>query len=160
MLKSIRSWKNKRKHAMPKILMVDDDDVLRRIYSRYLKEEGFEVLEASNGEQALLEFSKQKFDVILLDIRMPISNGQMLIPALQQFHPHAKIIVSSCYDLDFQKEMIGDAEDYFNKSEGCRALVSRIRHVLSEPRDKQSGERIKIHRSVEGRALTVQKLRD
>jgi DNA-binding response OmpR family regulator len=121
-----------REHEKPKVLIVDDDDSLRQIYARYLSAEGFQVAQASNGEQALLDFQDSRLDAILLDIRMPVANGQVLMPALQKSHPHAHIIISSCYDLDFQKEMIGGADSYFNKAEGCRALLGKLKAVLAK----------------------------
>ncbi len=120
------------KNEISKVLIVDDDKDLRRIYSRYLSHDGFKVLEASNGEQALLEFCEEEIDVILLDIRMPVANGQVLLPALQRFHPQSKIIVSSCYDQNVQKEMIGGAFDYFNKAEGYKVLLPKIKTAISQ----------------------------
>ena len=114
----------------PKILIVDDDKDLRRIYSRYLAAEGFKVLEADNGEQVVLEFSDEKLDIILLDIRMSVASGMILAPQLRYFHPDAKVIVFSCYAKDLQKQMIKDADDYFDKAEGCKALLSKIRTLI------------------------------
>ena len=119
------------KDSSRKILIVDDNKDLRHIYSRYLTGEGFEIFEAQNGEEALLNFRDKKIDLILLDIRMPIANGQVLIPALRQFYPQAKIIISSCYDETVQKEMIVGATDYFNKSEGYRKLLPKINAVFN-----------------------------
>ena len=115
---------------MPSVLIVDDDDALRKIYARYLTAEGFKLFEASNGEQALLKFGNETIDVILLDVRMPVANGQILIDSLQHFHPEAKIIVFSCYDQAVQKKMIKTADDYFDKSEGCQSLLLKIKTIL------------------------------
>jgi DNA-binding response OmpR family regulator len=116
---------------MPKILIVDDDSALRKIYARYLAHAGFEVLEARNGEEALLHPQDEAIDVILLDLRMPVAGGFILQAALEHKHPSAKMIVSSCYELEFQKALIKNAEGYFNKSEGCAALLAKIHTVLS-----------------------------
>lgn len=120
---------------MPKILIVDDESSLRQIYGRFLREEGFETFEAWNGEQALLGFQGENIDVILLDIQMPVANGHVLVDALQHFHPDAKIIVASCYPLDVQKGLIKNAQEYFDKSEGCWGLLAKIKAVLSEDPD-------------------------
>ncbi len=115
-----------------KILIIDDDKGLRQIFVRYLSAHGFEVLEASNGGEALSNFSQEAIDVILLDIRMPAVDGQELMPALKASHPDAKVIISSCHSLESQKKMIGNAEDYFDKSAGCSALLSKIRAIASQ----------------------------
>ena len=116
---------------MPRILIVDDDESLKKIYSRFLIAEGFNVIKARNGEEALLISGEKNIDVILLDIRMPIVNGLIAASALQQCYPNAKTIVFSCYSVEFQKKMVTDADGYFNKSEGCIALLSKIQSVLS-----------------------------
>ena len=115
---------------MPKVLIVDDDKDLRRIYANYLAEEGFDTLEAEKSEQAWEEFRDQNLDVILLDIQMPLPDYQQLIPAIRQSHSHAKIIVFSCYDLMFQRMTVKNADDYFNKTEGTELLVSKIKNIL------------------------------
>ena len=115
----------------PRILIVDDDASLRRLYMDFLTSEGFEVQEISDGEQVLLGSRGMDFDVVLLDIHMPGVDGLALAPAIQRLHPNVKIIVSSCHDLHMQKKMVGDAADYFNKSDGCFALLAKIKAVLS-----------------------------
>jgi len=57
------------------ILLVDDDFTLREMYGERLKTEGFQIIQASDGEEALLMAKKNKPNVILLDIMMPKING-------------------------------------------------------------------------------------
>lgn len=114
---------------MPLILLVDDDKDFRKIYSRYLVEDGYEVLEAADGEQALRPAAIEP-DLILLDMRMPDINGLELLPKLRDRHPRSKIIVTSSYDTSFQKDLISGADGYFDKADGCRALSKAIRAFL------------------------------
>ena len=115
--------------ASARVLIVDDDDGLRRVYKRYLSEEGFRVAEAGSAEQAL--GLAESPDVILLDIRMPATDVRRLMESLQERHPSAKILVFSCHDLRAQKELLQGAEHYFDKADGCEALVSKLRTMLS-----------------------------
>jgi CheY-like chemotaxis protein len=115
---------------MPKILIVDDDKTLRKIYKSYLTSEGFDVLEATTGEEALLGFPDQNFDIILLDIRMPRVSGWFLMSALSTYYPESKIIVFSCYPLHVQNEMVPDAVSYYDKSTGFKKLLSEIKKNL------------------------------
>ncbi len=62
---------------------------------------------------------------------MPASESREIIPRLRESHPSAKIIVFSCYDVDFQKETIKGADGYFNKSEGFRELLAKIKTLNS-----------------------------
>jgi len=60
---------------MHKILVVDDDAINRMILVNMLKIDGFDVVEASNGEEAIQQYQDEKPDVILMDIMMPVMNG-------------------------------------------------------------------------------------
>ena len=57
------------------VLVVDDDMASRKLMRKTLLREGFEVLEAENGEQALAVFDEQHPDIVLLDVEMPVMNG-------------------------------------------------------------------------------------
>ena len=57
------------------ILIAEDDDKIRRLLKDYLINEGYEILEASNGKQALELFYSNKFHLILLDVMMPFYSG-------------------------------------------------------------------------------------
>ncbi len=59
----------------PKILLVEDDSFLREIIYKRLLKEGFDVVQAEDGEKALVEISQDNFDVVLLDIILPNING-------------------------------------------------------------------------------------
>ncbi len=66
-----------------KILLVDDEDELREIIAEYLDEFGYEVEEATNGKEALNMISKQKYDYLITDLKMPLMNGQELIESIK-----------------------------------------------------------------------------
>lgn len=87
---------------MPKILIVEDDKSLHAAYKTILTKEGYEVLSAFNGQEALDLLEDQATDLILLDINMPKKNG---IEFLEEFNnsKEAKIIVFS--NLDSEKDI-------------------------------------------------------
>jgi CheY-like chemotaxis protein len=68
---------------MKKVLVVDDDRLARGAMKRALLDEGFEILEAEDGKQALEIAKKNKPDVIVTDLQMPHMNGQELIDAVR-----------------------------------------------------------------------------
>ena len=96
---------------MAKILIVEDEKVLNEAYELVLKKEGYAVSCAFNGEEALAYVKKDKFDLILLDLRMPKIDGVEFLKRsnpVKNF-PSTKIIVFSNYD--DQKE-VDDAIKY------------------------------------------------
>lgn len=115
---------------MKKILIVDDEKKIRKIYSRLLRGEGFEVIERSNAMEASETLVREKVDLVLLDIKMPEVDGSILYEVIQLFHKRVKIIVISVYPLEEQKRLITEAADYYDKSQGIDILISKINKVL------------------------------
>jgi two-component system response regulator PilR (NtrC family) len=85
---------------MAKILIVEDEKVLNEAYELVLKKEGYVVSCAFNGEEALAYVKKDKFDLILLDLRMPKIDGVEFLKRSDptKNFPSTKIIVFSNYD--------------------------------------------------------------
>jgi len=115
---------------MKKILIVDDEKKIRKIYNGLLTGEGFEVIERSNAMEASETLVREKVDLVLLDIKMPEVDGSILYEVMQLFHKRVKVIVTSVYPLDEQKHLIAGASDYYDKSQGIDMLISKINKVL------------------------------
>ena len=82
---------------MIRILLVEDDPVIRDTTSYFLKcQQNFEVVCADTGGEAL-SHAREKFDVILMDILLPDTNGMDLCQRLRSWH-HCPIIFTSCLD--------------------------------------------------------------
>ncbi len=79
-------------------LVVDDQKSIRMILRRTLEKEGVEVLEASNGMEALVHIGNGKFDVIFMDLHMPEISGEESIKEIIRLHPKSRIIVYSAFD--------------------------------------------------------------
>lgn len=124
---------------MKKILVIDDEEKVRRIYSRLLTIEGFEVIEAQDADCANEILKKDDIDLVLLDIKMPIVDGSILYEIMQLFHKKVKVIVASVYPLDEQKRIIRGATDYYDKSEGIDLLLTKVKRVLKDgPTEKNA----------------------
>lgn len=119
---------------MEKILLVDDEEKIRRIYKSLLSLEHYEMLEAKDAEAAINLMEGQKdIGLILLDINMPLINGATLYEVINKtYHPRPRIIVTSAYPLEEQKQLIDKADDYYDKSQGTDVLLSKIRNVLKK----------------------------
>src|SRR5580704_11435746 len=79
--------------AKQKILLVDDDPAIRQILVRLLSEENYTVLTAANGVEALATNSSVKFDLVLLDLNMPVKNGWETFEQLSAQNPLLPIIL-------------------------------------------------------------------
>ena len=127
------------------ILMVDDQMSVRTLVREYLIEEGYRVVVASNGQEALYAARHEKPDLILLDIMMPEMGGYDFIRAHRKEHNTPIIFLTA--KLDETDKVLGlelGADDYVTKPFGMRELVSRIHAVLR--RAGQQGTRADVLR--------------
>lgn len=117
---------------MPRtILMVDDKANVRTLVRDYLAQQGFHVLVADNGQNALYEARRAKPDLILLDIMMPEMDGLEFIRAYRKESETPVILLTA--KLEESDKVIGlelGADDYITKPFGMRELVARIHTVL------------------------------
>ncbi|MCX5720343.1 MAG: response regulator [Nitrospirae bacterium] len=112
-----------------KILVVDDDEHILRLYKDELTEEGYEVVLAANGQEALALFHKEDPDLVTLDIRLPDVDGIQLLRQMKEKKPRLPIIMSTAYDYrdDFS---IWASEAYIVKSSDLNELKATIKRLL------------------------------
>ena len=120
---------------MNRILLVDDDDKLRSVYRALLSGEGYDIVDASNVEDAVRVLLNKDIQLVLLDINMPGMNGMVMREVLRIHDRRIKVMVSSVYPKDFQRRVIPQADDYFDKAEGTMVLVDKIRKCLAEAKE-------------------------
>lgn len=117
------------------ILLVDDDLTLREMYEERLKSEGFTIVQASNGEEALSKAKDIKPNLILLDIMMPKINGFDVLKGLKadsELKDIPVIILTALIqDVDrVQGDKLG-AADYIVKSETMPGeVITKIRNAI------------------------------
>jgi len=117
------------------ILVIDGDDMMQGLISRYFKKDGFNVFSARNGEEGLEMAQKYKPDLITLDIMMPGKNGWMVLSALKDRPDVAEIpviIVSSVGNRRFVHAM--GADDYVAKPIDWKALGKSVNRLCGEHR--------------------------
>lgn len=83
-----------------RVLLIDDEDVIREMVTEILEHEGFDVVAASDGERGLDLFGErgEVIDVVLLDLSMPGLSGQDTFARLLEKRPDVPVILSSGYD--------------------------------------------------------------
>lgn len=117
------------------ILVVDDETVVRRIARKFLEKEGYNVLEARDGREAV-DFVSQcgdKIDLVLLDMKMPFMDGYATFPKLKNLNPDLKIIICTAYMTNWKTQQIleSGAAGYMEKPYSFRKLMELIHSVLS-----------------------------
>jgi DNA-binding response OmpR family regulator len=120
-----------------KILIAEDDLFFQKFYSTELKEHGFEVEVAADGEEALSKLDSYKPDLLLLDIIMPKKDGFEVLKTLstESKHKRLPIIIFSTLgqESDMQKAKQLGAHDYINKSFfDLEILISKIEALMQK----------------------------
>ena len=114
-----------------KILIVDDEAALREMIRVYFEQEGFQVVEAANGREALFVARHEKPDLIVLDWMMPEMNGAEFIRTYGKDASTPNIMLTA--RVDDADKIIGlelGADDYVTKPFNVRELTARVRAVL------------------------------
>jgi DNA-binding NtrC family response regulator len=117
-----------------RILVVDDEDALRTVLSTELKGEGYDVETASDGDEAISVVQNKKFDLLLLDIKMPKVDGFEVLKFVKKGFPAIKVIMLTGFaDLKnaIESKKLG-AEDFVSKPYDLVDLLTTIERVLSE----------------------------
>ena len=114
---------------MIRILIVEDEDKVRKLHVELLENEGYEVVGVSDAVQASEILIKKHFDIILLDINLPHVFGSVLFDLMQVFHKSIKVIVMSVYPVEEQRKIMKDAADYYDKAQGVDILLDKIKKV-------------------------------
>ncbi len=116
-----------RKNEMKRILLVEDDDMLREITSLILKKSHFEIVEAVNGYDALQLFD-ESIDLVLTDIIMPKMDGIELILELQKKYPNLKCIaITGFANIEIPQDI-----EVLHKPVGSKKLVAILNERLAQ----------------------------
>jgi DNA-binding response OmpR family regulator len=112
-----------------KILIVDDDQNILRLYKEELEEDGYTVVTASNGQEAMDRFEKEVPDLVTLDILLPDVDGIKLLRQMKEKRPRMPVIMSTAYDYrdDFA---VWASEAYIVKSADLTELKSTIKKLI------------------------------
>ncbi len=114
------------------VLLVDDDDSLRRVVEYNLREDGYRVIAAADGSAALRDFQSASVDLVLTDVRMPDMDGLELLTRLKAVQPDLPVIVLTAHgtiDSAVEAMKLG-AFDYLTKPFNRDQLKAAVRKAL------------------------------
>ncbi|GED69820.1 DNA-binding response regulator [Brevibacillus reuszeri] len=121
---------------MSKILIVDDEAHIRELISLFLRSEGFDIVEATNGTEAFSIIESTPIDLVILDIMMPHMDGWELCTALKEQYPDIPILMVTAKGESAQKVkgfQLG-TDDYVTKPFDPLELVMRVKALLKRYR--------------------------
>ncbi len=114
-----------------KILLLDDDVNINNLIALYLEKEGYSVIQTYRGDEAIQEFKKQKPDLLILDVMIPVMDGWQVLSEIRKTSK-VPIIMLTAKDDTFDKVMGLDlgADDYITKPFDAKELIARIKALL------------------------------
>jgi two-component system KDP operon response regulator KdpE len=136
-MKDLNSSTSQYRASSPKILVVDDDDAVRRGLRAVLLSEGYEVITAVNGMQATSFFRRKPCDLALIDINMPLLKGWGTIGTLRRHAPSLPIVIITARP--DEREIAREAGvELMEKPLDLSLLLSRISALLGKFTDRNS----------------------
>ncbi|VAW77432.1 Alkaline phosphatase synthesis transcriptional regulatory protein PhoP [hydrothermal vent metagenome] len=124
----------------PSILIVEDDETLSLVLADNLNEAGYQVQTADTGSKASQLLKNQQFDLIILDIMLPDTDGYSLCYSIRQAKIQAMILMLTARSLedDIVKGFDAGADDYITKPYRLRELLSRVSALLRRQLPEES----------------------
>ncbi|MFA4030151.1 MAG: hypothetical protein GDYSWBUE_001700 [Candidatus Fervidibacterota bacterium] len=128
---------------MKKIVVADDEPVVRQVIKQMLQSEGYEVIEAENGKEAVDLVMGEKPDLVILDVRMPVMDGLQacrLIRQLEEPMRSVPIIILTAVDTTLGRRVSAElgVEMYLTKPISPKVLRSKVRELIGPPEGCQA----------------------
>jgi signal transduction histidine kinase len=116
---------------MSKILIIDDEEPIRKILGLYLRSKDYEVITAADGQEGIEVFQKVRPPIVLTDIRMPSMDGIEVLERIKKISPETEVIVVTGHgDMDLAiKALQLDASDFITKPVGNEALSIALKRA-------------------------------
>ena len=117
---------------MKKILIVEDEDKIRRIIKTFLEKKSFKIIEVSDGKDAVDVFLTEKPDLVILDVMLPHKNGFDICKEIREFgNTPVLMLTAKTQELDEINSFQFGADDYLRKPFSLEVLLVRINKLLN-----------------------------
>jgi CheY-like chemotaxis protein len=113
-----------------KILLAEDEEALQMLYREELEEEGYEVFAVGNNQEALNRFPEGKFDLVVMDIGMPVMDGLEALNRLKRRNGMVPVLIHSSHTnyMDDPRSLLADG--FISKTIDLRRLKDKIKELL------------------------------
>ena len=118
---------------MKKILSAEDNDS-NYILMTYILKKYYQFERAKNGQEAVEKVEKESFDIVLMDIKMPIMDGLEATKAIKEKHPELPVVAltANAFDSDRQLAMDAGCDDFLSKPVSSELCLKTIKKFLGE----------------------------
>lgn len=124
-----------------KILLIEDEEKLRKIIKLYLEKEGFEVEEASDGNEAIEKFQLSMYSVVILDVMLPQKDGWSVLREIKKKDDTPVIMLTARGEEDDKIFGFGlGADDYVVKPVSPKEIVARVKAILKRTKKPSSDD--------------------
>ena len=117
---------------MKRVLIVEDNENQRLLYERELAREGYEVIVASEGREALARMGAERPDLVVLDVVMPGMDGVEALGRILSMEPTVPVLLHTAYSTYKDNFMTWSADAYVVKSADLTELVSTVHDLLRD----------------------------
>jgi CheY-like chemotaxis protein len=116
---------------MKKILFADDEESIRLLYKEEFEEQGYDVILASDGREALEKFTRHGADLLVIDIKMPGMDGIELLQRVREHSREVPVILCTAYGEYKQNLETWASDEYVVKSANLEGLMRKIEQLLA-----------------------------
>ena len=116
---------------MSRILVVEDEENIRLLYKEELQDLGYEVIQASDGREAIEKFDLHRPDLIILDIQLPELDGIETMKVIREKSKDVPIILCTAYGEYKHDLQTWASEAYIIKSADLKELLSAVNRILT-----------------------------
>lgn len=121
----------------PRVLLVDDDRSVLDALGAVLESEGFDVIRAANGHEAVEKFCAHRADLVLLDLNMPVKGGWDTYKRLKSINPLLPIVVITARSDAYPAAMAAGVAALMQKPLDIPLLLEALRALLAEPAEQR-----------------------
>jgi len=141
-----------------RILVVDDDESIRKVLTTILEEEGYSVETAESGREAIRKSNEKFYNLALIDIRLPDIVGTRLLAAIKETTPRmVKIVITGYPSLQNAIEAVNSGADaYILKPFNVDKTLGVIREYLKEQEENKKYSQAKVAEFIETRAREIE----